>query len=56
MHKVMRDVFMALCFEAGGRLGDQALGLLDLLAQHAYVSSEDRAVFIYVHKQIRLVN
>ena len=48
---------MALCFEAGGRLGDQVLGLLDLLAQHAYGSVADRDAFlIYARQRVHLVN
>jgi len=51
------DVFLALCFEAGGRLGDQVLGLLDLLAQHAYGSGADRDAFlIYARQRVQLVN
>ena len=51
------DVFMALCFEAGGRLGDQIYCLLDLLAQQAHCFGPERDAFLtYARQRLHLVN
>jgi hypothetical protein len=51
------DVFMALCFEAGGRLGDQVYSFLGLLAQHAHCSGAERtALLTYSIQHIHLVS
>jgi len=51
------DVFMALCFEAGGRMGDQVFSLLDLLAQHAHCTGAERDAFLnYARQRLHIMN
>jgi hypothetical protein len=48
---------MALCFEAGGRLGDQVFSLLDLLAQHAHCTGAERDAFLnYARQRLHIMN
>ena len=51
------DVFYALCHEAGGRMGDSAHDLLDLIVDSAGGSASDRMSFrIYALQRLHVAN